>query len=199
MSPAPALTVLIPSWEKAMDAIEEVKRRARRVTALLDAAAVPYAVIGGNAVAAWVSAVDVEAERGTKDVDILLRREDLPLARQALEPGGFIFAEVLDVPMFLDGPTGSPRGAVHILYAGEKVKPGDLAPSVDVTDSERGREFQVLKLEALVRMKLISFRRKDQVHLDDMIGVGLIDATWPARFPPELGERLQYILDTPGE
>jgi hypothetical protein len=180
-----------------MDAIEKVKRRARRVTALLDAAAVPYAVIGGNAVAAWVSSVDEGAERGTKDVDILLRRADLPLARQALEPAGFLFAETMDVPMFIDGPTGGARDAIHILYAGEKVKPDDLAPSVDVTDSERGREFQVLTLEALVRMKLISFRRKDQVHLDDMIGVGLIDATWPARFPPELAERLQHVLDTP--
>ena len=28
-------------------------------------------------------------------------------------------------------------------------------------------------------MKLTSFRRKDQVHIQDMIGVGLIDATWP--------------------
>ena len=194
-----SVPVRIPSWEKAMDAIEEVKRRARRVTALLDAAAVPYAVIGGNAVAAWVSSVDEAAERGTKDVDILLRRADLPLARQALEPAGFLFAETMDVPMFVDGPTGGARDAIHILYAGEKVKPGDLEPSVDVTDSERGREFQVLTLEALVKMKLISFRRKDQVHLDDMIGVGLIDATWPARFPPELAARLQYILDTPGE
>ena len=194
-----AVPVRIPSWEKAMDAIEEVKRRARRVTALLDAAAVPYAVIGGNAVAAWVSTVDVGAERATKDVDILLRRADLPLARQALEPDGFIFAETLDVPMFLDGQTGRPSDGVHILYAGEKVRPNDLAPSVDVTDSQRGREFQVLTLEALVKMKLISYRRKDQVHLDDMIGVGLIDATWPARFSPELGARLQYILDTPGE
>jgi hypothetical protein len=194
-----SVPVRIPSWEKAMDAIEEVKRRARRVTALLDAAGVPYAVIGGNAVAAWVSSVDEEAVRATKDVDILLRRADLPLARQALEPAGFLFAEVLDVPMFIDGPKGSAKSAVHILYAGETVKPGDLAPSVDVTDSERGREFQVLTLEALVKMKLISYRRKDQVHLDDLIGVGLIDATWPARFPPELGARLQHILDTPGQ
>ena len=194
-----SVPVRIPSWEKAMDAIEEVKRRARRVTALLDAAAVPYAVIGGNAVAAWVSTVDEGAERATKDVDLLLRRADLPLARQALEPAGFLFAETLDVPMFLDGQTGRPSDGVHILYAGEKVRPNDLAPSVDVADSQRGREFQVLTLEALVKMKLISFRRKDQVHLDDMIGVGLIDATWPARFSSELGARLQYILDTPGE
>jgi hypothetical protein len=49
----------------------------------------------------------------------------------------------------------------------------------------------------LVRMKLIAFRLKDRVHLLDLIGVGLIDASWPARFPPELGSRLQELLDNP--
>ena len=53
-------------------------------------------------------------------------------------------------------------------------------------------------LEALVRMKLIANRRKDQVHLLDMIGVGLLDETWPsARLPPPLGERLRQLLDDP--
>ncbi len=46
-------------------------------------------------------------------------------------------------------------------------------------------------------MKLTSFRRKDQVHLLDMIGVGLIDAAWPARFSAPLAERLQELLDNP--
>jgi hypothetical protein len=68
-----------------------------------------------------------------------------------------------------------------------------------VSDSEVGPGgYRVLTLESLVRMKLISYRRKDQVHIEDMIGVGLIDATWPARFQPELAARLQYLLDTPG-
>ncbi|HEX3869970.1 MAG TPA: hypothetical protein VHV77_06020, partial [Pirellulales bacterium] len=58
-------------------------------------------------------------------------------------------------------------------------------------------EFQVMTLEALVRMKLIAYRRRDQVHLLDMIHVGLIDVTWPARFPAPLGARLQQLLDDP--
>ena len=175
----------------------EVEERARRVSALLEAAGVPHAVIGGNAVRAWVGSVDKKATRSTQDVDILLRRADMPAARAALEPAGFIYQETRDVPMFIDGPKGSARDAVHVIYAGEKVKAGDLAPAVDVTDSERGEIFQVLTLEALVRMKLISYRRKDQVHLQDMIGVSLIDASWPARFPPELASRLQILLDDP--
>jgi len=46
-------------------------------------------------------------------------------------------------------------------------------------------------------MKLIAWRDKDRTHLRDMIGVGLIDATWPARFAAPLGERLQQLLDNP--
>ena len=57
--------------------------------------------------------------------------------------------------------------------------------------------FRVLTFESLVEMKLLSNRRKDQVHIQDMIGVGLIDRTWLAKLPPVLAERLQGILDTP--
>jgi len=46
-------------------------------------------------------------------------------------------------------------------------------------------------------MKLTSFRRKDQVHLSDMLEVGLIDVTWTKRLPPELAARLQSLIDTP--
>ncbi|MFM8325210.1 MAG: hypothetical protein ACKN9U_10135, partial [Pirellulaceae bacterium] len=56
---------------------------------------------------------------------------------------------------------------------------------------------RIVELEALVEMKLNSFRRKDQTHLQDMIQIGLIDAQWPARFPASLGQRLQLLLDDP--
>jgi hypothetical protein len=99
--------------------------------------------------------------------------------------------------MFIDGPNGRPSEAVHILYAGEKVRPDHAYPAPNLDESERAAEFQVATLLALVRMKLLSNRRKDQVHLLDLIGVGLIDATWPARFPAPLAERLQQLLDDP--
>ena len=44
---------------------------------------------------------------------------------------------------------------------------------------------------------LNSYRIKDQVHLLDMIHVGLIDATWPQRFEPSLAQRLQTLIDNP--
>ena len=189
---------LAPSgWERALMAAEKVKERLRRATKALDDAGVPYAVAGGNAVAEWVGRIDEDAVRNTRDVDLLIRRVDLPAARTALEAAGFVYCQVLDVDMFIDGPEGKPSGGVHVLFAGEKVRPDYEHASPDLDESERAAEFQVAKLEALVRMKLMANRRKDQVHLLDLIGVGLINATWPARFPPPLGERLQQLLDDP--
>jgi hypothetical protein len=43
------------SWERMIRAVEKVRERLRRAVAALEAAGVPYAVAGGNAVAAWVS------------------------------------------------------------------------------------------------------------------------------------------------
>ena len=180
-----------------IEAVEAVHQRALRATSALADANIPYAVAGGNAVAAWVARVDRAAVRNTQDVDILIRRSDFEAAKIALESQGFIYRFVFDVDCFLDGPDASPRDAVHILFAGEKVKPGDLAANAEVTEKEPADNYDVLKLESLVRMKLTSYRRKDQVHLLDMIDVKLIDQTWPARFQSELAARLQTLLDDP--
>ena len=67
----------------------------------------------------------------------------------------------------------------------------------DTDESVSFKSYRVLALEALVRMKLTSYRRKDQVHLLDMLEIGLIDASWPTRYPPELAARLQHLIDTP--
>jgi hypothetical protein len=135
--------------------------------------------------------------RFTQDVDILLRRNDLVPAQAALTAAGFHYSETLDVHMFLDSPDANPRQAVRVLFANEKVQQEYLLPTPDLSEAEAAEEYRVLNLEALVRMKLTSFRRKDQVHVLDMIGVGLIDASWPARFPPALAGRLQELLDDP--
>ncbi len=141
--------------------------------------------------AAWVARVDRAAVRNTQDVDILIQRSDLEAVKVALEQVGFVYRNVLAVDRFLDGPQANPRDAVHIIFAGEKVKPNDLAPTAEVSEREPAEDYEVLKLESLVRMKLTSFRDKDRVHLRDMLSVKLIDDTWPTRFQPELAKRLQ--------
>lgn len=185
------------SWERMIRAVEKVKERLLRAAAALEKAGVPYAVVGGNAVAAWVSRVDEAAVRNTQDVDFLLRRADLDAAEAALKPAGFIRRHVKSIDMFLDGPNAKARDAVHILFAGEKVRPESVYPSPDVTESEATPGFRVVTLDALVRMKLTSFRDKDRTHLRDMLEVGLIDQAWCDRLPGELASRLQELIDNP--
>ena len=178
-------------------AVEKVRDRLLRSTAALEAAGVPYAVIGGNAVMAWVEQVDEAAVRFTQDVDLVLRRDDLERAKAALEKAGFVHRRSAGIEMFLDGPGSKARDAVHVIFSGEKVRPEYVAPVPDVAESVSFKSYRVLSLEAVVRMKLTSNRDKDRMHLRDMLGVGLIDATWPARYPPELAARLQHLIDTP--
>lgn len=178
-------------------AVERIRDRLLRSTAALEVAGVPYAVIGGNAVMAWVEQVDESAVRFTQDVDIVLRRADLGRATEALAKAGFIHRHVAGIDKFLDGPGAGPRDAVHVIFSGEKVRPEYVAAVPDAVESVSFKSYRVLALESLVRMKLTSFRDKDKTHLRDMLDIGLIDATWPSRYPPELAARLQHLIDTP--
>lgn len=178
-------------------AVLKVRERLLRSTAALEQAGVPYAVVGGNAVGAWIEQVDESAVRTTQDVDLAIRRVDLPTARAALEAVGFIFRHAKSIDMFLDGADAKARDALHVVFCGEKVRPEYDEAVPDVAESVSVKSFRVLSLEALVRMKLTSYRRKDQVHVLDLISVGLIDAAWPAKFSAPLAARLQHLLDTP--
>lgn len=189
--------VVLSGWERVAIAVEQVRHRLRRAVTALEKAAVPYAVCGGHAVAVWVTRADQGGVRNTPDVNILVRRADFDAAKVAMEAAGFVYRHVKSIDMFLDGPGAKARDAVHVIFANEKVKTDDVVPAPDVTESEPGDSFGVVALDALVRMKLVANRDKDRTHLRDFIEVGLVDATWPARFPPELAARLQHILDNP--
>lgn len=185
------------SWERMSNAIEKVRQRLLRAAHALKTAKIAYAVAGGNAVAAWVSRVDETAVRNTQDVDILLRRSDLPVARLALEQAGFVYRHAASMDMFLDGSDAKARDAVHIVFASEKVRPDYAITAPDVSESEETDTFRLVSLEALVKMKLTSFRDKDRVHVRDLIEVGLVDVSWLQRLPDSLRPRLQELLDHP--
>ena len=184
-------------WNRMNRAVEKIQERLERTATILEAAGIPYAIIGGNAVRAWVAQMDEAAVRTTRDVDILLRRADFSRAIVAMEAAGFVYRHAASIDMFLDGPGTKDRDAVHVLFAGEKVRPEDVVPTPDVEDAIEINTHRFIRLESLVRMKLTSFRDKDRMHLRDMNDVELIDDTWPARYPPVLAARLQEILDTP--
>src|SRR3954467_8424083 len=117
------------SWEGMINAIEKVRQRLLRAARALENAHLPYAVADGNAVAAWVSRVDEAAVRNTQDVDFLIRRADLDAAIAALGKAGFVWRHVAGMDLFLDGPGAKARDAVHVIFAGEKVRPEYVLPA----------------------------------------------------------------------
>ena len=192
------------SWERMSEGIEKVKARLMRATATLDAAGIEYAVIGGNAVAAWVSRVDDSVVRNTRDVDLLVRRADMPRIIPAMRDAGFIHRSVSilggkgRIEMFLDGPGAKVREGVHLIFADEKVNEEAIEPSPGVSDIDPTHpDFRLIDLLALVTMKLTAYRDKDRVHLRDMMEIGQLDASWLPRVPPALRQRLQDLLDDP--
>ena len=186
------------SLDRVVRAVEMVRQRLLRATAALEAAGLPYAVAGGNAVALWVSRVDPGAVRNTCDVDLLVRRADLDGIKGALAAAGFNYRHTAGLDLFVDGPDGRPRDGIHLIFSGETVRPGEALPNPEVTDSEAGGEFRVLRLRALVGVKLTAHRDKDRTHLRDLLDVGLIDGSWGQYYPAELADRLTALVETPG-
>jgi len=176
-------------------AVEHVERLLRNVTTALEKAGIPYAVIGGNAVAAWVATVDDGAVRATKDVDILLRRDDLHRTAVVLREVGLEPCEVHGVHMFLERSKPNPKTGVHVVVAGEHVRAGYAYPAPDVTDSvSNPLGYQVIGLLQLVVMKLQANRFIDRAHLVDMKSIGLVDKTLVGLVPEDLRDRLLEIL-----
>jgi hypothetical protein len=193
VSPPPSL------WEKYLMALDKVTERLQRITAALEAASVPFALVGGQAVALWIATKDPAAVRTTKDVDILLRREDLPQARAAAAAAGMDYFEVMGVGMFLERGDPNPRHGVHLVWAGEKVRPENAWPAPPIDERQlvdAGKP--VVSLPALVRMKLLANRDQDRVHLRDLIDVGLVGRDLLTNLPPELAARLDTLLTESG-
>ena len=180
-----------------IQAVEKVRERTLRAAGALATADIPYAIAGGNAVAAWVARVDATAVRNTRDVDILVRRDDFQRIKIALENVGFEYHQVRDVDCFIDGPGGSVREAIRLLYAGEKVKPEYVTPSAEVTEAVPANDYVIVDLLPLVKMKLNSFRDKDRTHLRDMIELDIVDTSWLTKLHPQHAARLQQLLDDP--
>jgi len=160
------------SWERMIRAVEKVRERLVRAAEALSDAGIPYAVAGGNAVAAWVSRVDEAAVRNTQDVDILIRREDLPAARTALESAGFVYRHVKTIDMFLDGPDAKARDAVHIVFAGENVKDGYVAAAPDVDESEESGADELEGLSHLDEVGVVADEGGGGAEVDDGSRVG---------------------------
>ncbi|MEQ1904585.1 MAG: hypothetical protein ABL888_10395 [Pirellulaceae bacterium] len=183
-------------WDRMERAVERVNERLRQVVRILENAKIPYAVVGGHAVRAWVAQVEEAALRTTRDVDILIRPSNLPAMIDAMKAGGFHYRISSGLNMFVEHPEGSARDAVHVVLVGNIERSGD-EPNPDIEPMAKAPDFRTVELETLVRMKLNAFRRKDQVHLLDLISLGMVDASWLDRFPERLRQRLEELLNDP--
>lgn len=178
----------------SFEAIEQVERLERQTVEALNRSGLPYALIGGNAVAAWVASVDEGATRATRDVNILARRGDSLRLTDVLTPIGLQRVELHGVLMFLIPPQLRMRPGVHVCFSGERVtsscKYAMPQPSAAIGLGEK----RVVKLLDLVIMKLDANRLIDRAHLHDMIAVGLIGAKMVDDLPDDLRPRMKDII-----
>src|ERR1017187_9848828 len=160
-----------------------------RVEQLFELAGLEYRVVGGVATYLYVEHVDPDAGRLTKDVDIAVRRADLDKIAKAAASFGLKHRHVAGVDMLVRPDQPSARRAIHLVFAGEKVRPEDPEPIPELGASRRIRELRLIPLASLIRMKLTSFRAKDEAHLKDLDEAGLITPEMEAGLSPILAER----------
>jgi hypothetical protein len=126
-------------------------------------------------------------------VDVAVRREHLEAIRAAVEPGGFVYRHAAGLDMFLTAREPKARSGVHIIFIGERVRPDDLDPVPASDPVPAGHGLLIAPVIDLVRMKLTSFRLRDQVHLQDLDRVGLITAEIEAALSEPLCRRLAEV------
>jgi hypothetical protein len=183
--------------DKAYDRhVEQLFDVLRRVATALRESDVEYRVIGGVAAYLHVAERDELAARMTRDIDLSVNRRDLDRIAEAVRPYGFVLRRDAGIAL-VDAAKPSARSAVHLVMAGERVRPTDIAPIPEFSPPVETSEGTLLAPVAdLLRMKLTRFRLKDKVHIQDMDGVGLITPEVEASLPGELLARLAEVRET---
>ena len=168
-----------------------------RLAGALAQAGIEYRVVGGVAVFLHVQQREPLAARATRDIDLAVDRRDLERIGHAVEPFGFEYRHAAGVDMLVDRQQSGARGAAHLIFVREKVRPDYLEPVPDFSSPTVAANGILLASVAdLVLMKLTSYRLKDRVHLQDLDSVGLITAEIESGLPAPLCERLREVRAT---
>jgi hypothetical protein len=172
--------------------LEQILELASLVDKALSAARVEYRVVGGLATYLYVEEANPDAGRLTRDIDIAVQRPDLDRIAQAVRPFGLEYRHAAGLDMLIQ--VGEPaRRAVHLVFTGEKVRPHYSEPVPELGSSHTIQGIHLIALPDLVRMKLTSFRAKDEAHLKDLDEAGLITPEIVAALSPVLLERLVQV------
>jgi hypothetical protein len=165
-------------FEKSVDQLFDL---AKRVETAFSCAGLEYRVVGGLATYLYVEEMEPDAGRLTKDIDIAVRREDLEAIAKAVEPFGLHYRHAAGVDMLVQAAEPSTRRAVH------------LEPTPELGPCRTIQGVRLIPLVDLVRMKLTSFRAKDEAHLKDLDEAGLITAELETKLSTVLRERLAQV------
>jgi hypothetical protein len=168
--------------EKLFDLAELIER-------LFSSAGLDYRIVGGLAVYLYVEEREPDTGRLTRDIDIAVRREDLSKIQKA--------AEVFGLAMLLEADRTAARRGIHLVFAGEKVRAEYVEPVPALGPPRTLKGLRLIPLEDLVRMKLTSFRAKDEAHLKDLDEAGLITPEVESGLSPQLAGRLAMVRARP--
>jgi hypothetical protein len=154
-------------------------------------AGIDYRVVGGLATYLYVEETATDAGRLTKDVDIAARRADLPRIEAAVSPFGLMYRHTAGEDMLVQADVPSARRAVHMLFTGERVKEDSPEPTPGLGEGRTINGIRLVSIEDLIRMKLTSFRAKDEAHINDLDEAGLITQEIESSLSPILLGRLR--------
>jgi hypothetical protein len=177
-------------FEKRVDQLFDL---AKRVETAFSSTGLEYRVVGGLATYLYVEEREPDAGRLTKDIDIAVRREDLQAIAKAVEPFGLQYRHVAGVDMLVQAAEPSARRAVHLVFTGEKVRREYPEPTPELGPCRTIQGVRLIPLVDLIRMKLTSFRAKDEAHLKDLDEAGLITVEVEAELSTVLRERLAQV------
>ena len=164
--------------------VDELLSVVDRLGDLMADAGVPYELVGGMAVFLHVRAVSEENARLTNDVDVAIRRSDLELIKRLAPHHGVEFRHATQ---------RKAKGAIHFVFAGEKVRPDYLEPVPELADVPPAPGIRLASIANLLRMKLTSNRLRDMTHVRDLIDVGLITPEMEVALSVPLRQRLDFI------
>src|SRR5487761_1293393 len=99
-----------------------------QIVKILNQANVPFQVIGGMAVNAHlVSCRQASRAFVTRDIDLLVQRNDLPTIVEAAEAAGYKGRKIMGGHMLIR-PGQQPGEAVHLVFSGERSRSDNLLP-----------------------------------------------------------------------
>jgi hypothetical protein len=173
--------------------VERLFDLAELVEKIFASAGLEYRVVDGLATYLYVEQVEPDSGRLTKDIDIAVRREDLRKIARAAEQFGLEYRHVAGVDMLVQAAEPLTRKAVHLVFTGEKVRQDYPEATPEFGPCVTLRGIRLMPLADLIRMKLTSFRAKDEAHLKDLDEAGLVTSETESGLSEVLRERLARV------